>query len=126
MGAGRLFAPRELTLNVDSLFWAASDPVTGTGSVFSASLVGPSTALDYEFGAPGPWDVAVDATNLYWTDSEAGFVQQRSIDGSASAMLTYDGDGPKSLVVDEAYVYWLSTAPAGIWKVPIGGARHSI
>ncbi len=116
-----LAAPRELTLSPDSVFWAASDPVTETGSVHSAPLLGTGTAVEYEFGPPGPWDVAVDATNLYWTDSEMGLVGRRSIGGSAVAILTDDGQAPKSLVVDEAAVYWLSTAPAGIWKVPIGG-----
>ncbi len=70
-----------------------------------------------------PFGVAVDWTNLYWTDysngNGASAVMQAPIRGGAPVTLA-SGGFPEGIAVDAAYVYWIDELGT-VKKVPIGG-----
>jgi uncharacterized repeat protein (TIGR03803 family) len=79
-------------------------------------------------GLSDPSAVAVDATNLYFTDSVAGTVMKAALNGDAPSTLASGQTTPLAIAVDATSVYWVNdgTAPnsyadGSIMKVALGG-----
>ena len=68
-------------------------------------------------GQDGADAVAVDDTNVYWTDHGNGTVMKEPIGGGTPTTLASGGAG--RLAVDAENVYWLGAGT--VMKVPIGG-----
>jgi sugar lactone lactonase YvrE len=59
---------------------------------------------------------------VYWTDKDAGTVNQRSAAGGAITVLASSELNPRGIAVDATHVYWVSFAnPGHVARVPIGG-----
>jgi hypothetical protein len=81
----------------------------------------------------GVWDVAVDATNLYWTQGgvnpESGRVLRRPLTGGDTVVIADKLDNPGAVFVDATHVYWTATTlgRARVWRVPrAGGANREL
>jgi hypothetical protein len=69
-----------------------------------------------------PYGIAVDAVNVYWTNSGAGEVMQAKTDGSSPLKLATGEDSPRAVRVAGGFVYWVSYSIVGVLrKVPVGG-----
>jgi hypothetical protein len=90
------------------------------GSVMTVPLTGgqPTT---FATGAGG--GLAIDATNVYWTDgSVSGRIMKAPRGGGAFTTLASAQDTPVALTVDTTDVYWLNGSSfAAVMSVPIDG-----
>lgn len=74
-----------------------------------------------------PWDIAVDASHVYWTEQGSGKVMMASkVDGSGAKELASGQNKPQGIAVDGAAVYWANTGGGTISKVPIGGGTITV
>jgi hypothetical protein len=108
---------------------------TGSGGGIAAgsggaSSGGPGGGAGHPFFTPplvtGPvnsaWDIAVDATHVYWSDQKAEAVMSIPKQGGTPVTLASGQSGINHIAVDANFVYWTNTLPSGsVMKVPIGG-----
>jgi len=68
------------------------------------------------------WDIAVDATHVYWTDRAARAVMRIPKEGGTPETLAWPQEDLGRLAVDSNFVYWTNTLPSGdVMKLAIGG-----
>src|SRR5262249_42058160 len=66
------------------------------------------------------WGVAVDATDVYWTDTDGDVVMKVPKGGGLPVKLA-TGSQPTSIAVDATDVYWTNTYSGEVMRVPKGG-----
>lgn len=73
-------------------------------------------------GQDHPFNVALDGTSLYWTNSAPdGAIMKVSLIGGAAAVLASGEHRPGPLVVDSSRVYWTSLADGEVRAVALAG-----
>lgn len=68
-------------------------------------------------------DIAVDATNLYWSTNTMGTIEKVPLRGGAPSTLVSGQVPTYSLAVDATNVYWNGTA---VMKAPLAGGAPSV
>jgi hypothetical protein len=124
--------PAAVVLDGTNVYWAnegttqcPQSPYCHGGSMNSVPVGGGSySTLVSDLNAPD--SVAVDGTNVYWTDPEDQTVNQAPLAGGDTIVLASGQNGPRSVAVDGSNVYWVDTgdpnkANGVVQKVPIGG-----
>jgi hypothetical protein len=83
------------------------------GGVAVVSLPGSNHSIDA---------LAVDNTNVYWTDINDGWVMSCAKAGCDNATVLADGqDGPYGIAVDATNIYWTNFNGGQVLECPIGG-----
>ena len=81
------------------------------------------------FSSDYAWDVAVDATSIYWTNDgggSTGTVLKRALGSSVTVTLASGQNAPQAIVVDGTSVYWLNSSGPPM-TVPLGGGTpHAV
>lgn len=128
-----------------SLLWLgeltrSTTPSSSTLAPILGALIGAQTACTQAADPDGivvadgqqASGLAIDSTNLYWTNLD-GSVMTMTLQGSSPiALATGLATRPSSIAVDEAYVYWtnlgsLETPTDGsVMKVPLDGGPATI
>ncbi|HEY6459805.1 MAG TPA: hypothetical protein VIY73_06625, partial [Polyangiaceae bacterium] len=105
-----------------------TDPVARTGAVMKAPLAGtaggPPTTL--ASGQDGPHGIAVDGSNVYWTNQGDGFdpdgsVMKVPLAGGTPTTLASGLTSPWEIALDATSAYWTSNSQGTVMKVPLGG-----
>lgn len=74
-----------------------------------------------------PQQIAMDATNIYWTEiaypltTTSGSVKSKTIAGGAETTLATGLNAPFGIAVDTTHVYFTEEGGGNVKKVPIGG-----
>jgi cysteine-rich repeat protein len=64
------------------------------------------------------WNLAVDSTHVYWTNSNGGEVMKVPLGGGTPVVLASGQAGPRDIAVDSTHVYWTNESPGEVMKVP--------
>jgi hypothetical protein len=112
------------SIAVDSanLYFTNSVP---NGSVLKVSLAGGVPQV-LAAGLAMPIGLALDGTNVYWTDSLDGTVMKVSLDGGPSVVLATGQGAAAYVAVDSSSVYWTSVDGGTVMKVSIDGGDPSV
>lgn len=79
-------------------------------------------------GQSNPCGIAVDPSNVYWTNLGNGTVMKVPLGGGTPIVLASGQDGPRRIAVDSTSVYWTNSGEsvntsgdAAVMSVPISG-----
>jgi hypothetical protein len=145
-------SPSPIAVDADSAFWASYDggfrdagctPSTctngactpsgcsfigtpGTGTVMKVPLAG-GTPVMLASSPNVVFDIAVDATSVYWTSDAfspgpgTGTIMKVSRDGGTPVTLASGQSLPFEIAVDTTSVYWTTNNDGTVMKVPLAG-----
>jgi hypothetical protein len=104
-----------------SVYWTEQT----AGAVMKVPLTGGTPSVVTT--ANSPWDIALDATNVYWTSTVDGVMKAPKGGGAATALSTPGPTLPTAgIAVNATNVYWGSQFPAGVSTVPVQGGPQSV
>ena len=115
-----------LAIDATSVYWG--DETGSLGAVRSVPLGGGAPAnltktklrkamTDYAVA------VAVDTTNVYWTDPNAHALLTVPIGGGATATLASGLKNPGGIAVDATRAYWTDITAGTVMSVPLAGSK---
>jgi hypothetical protein len=116
--------PAGLAMNDTHVFWADWDEQLG-GAIMRYPK-GATSAAPHLTLAGAPVGLALDATNLYFTDINGLRVVQAPLDGSSPQDIATTGNYPWAIAVDGTNVYWTDPVENTISTTPIGGTSVTI
>jgi hypothetical protein len=97
-------------------YWTMNGPTNTTSAVMSVPLDGGATTT-VASAQNGVAAIALDDTNVYWTNYLGGTVMAVPLSGGTPVTLASAQQGPVNVVVDATSVYWSNYAGGQIMKV---------
>ena len=74
-----------------------------------------------------PWDLVANATDLYFTDYDAGTVNKVPLGGGALTAISSGEQQPYGIAIDDDYVYWSNEGSGVVLRQPLaGGANETV
>jgi len=122
---GEQIAPGRIVLDTEHVYWVNRGlPETSNnnsfpfGSVHRASRTHEGTVETVASNQGLAFDLAVDATHLYWTATEDGTLMRWPVDGSSApeALIT-DAQLPTGVALDDAAIYYVETGAGGVERL---------
>ncbi len=114
--------PIAIAADAESLYWTAlgSTSTFGDGRVMKMPLAeGTPTTLVAALNS-APESIAINATGVYWADTDAKAIMRVPLAGGAATVLAGAQVAPTGVSADAANVYWTNDA-GEVLKVPSGG-----
>jgi hypothetical protein len=72
-----------------------------------------------------PWDIAVDATNVYWTNNTSpGTVMKAPVAGGAATPIATNQISPARIAIDATYAYWTNFDGGTVMRAPLNGGAN--
>jgi hypothetical protein len=118
-----------LTLDANNLYVSSYDSATQGGGCSAVINVVPlnGNAITSPYGDCTVVRMAVDATNIYWTDSGPPnglippSVMMQSLTGTPAATQVTTAQGPYAIAIADGVLYWTDTVAGMVMKYVVGG-----
>jgi hypothetical protein len=129
-------SPRDLLITgtgmLSAPIWSSATPATAmgalTGTLYTVApgqTVSPPATSTLYTGLASPEGLAINGSNLFWTDFQTNTIFMGSVDGTAKiATLFTNANYPYRIVADGTYVYWTDEGTSGL--SPPNGAIESL
>jgi len=110
-----------LAIDGSHVYWGDVAGGTGTGALYQANRDG-TNVIPLVRGIDSVYGIAVDATNVYFTNYPDNTVNAVPIGGGAVTVLASGEDSPTQLTTDGVSLYWLNIGyTQAVRKRPIAG-----
>jgi hypothetical protein len=121
--------PRGIATDQTNVYWAElgspDGDASGPGSIVTCGLAGCAggTATVYAPSEDGAFDLVVDPSAVYWTDTFSGLVRKCAIGGCGDEPTTLATDSPplSGVAIDPTSIYWAEVASGNIIQCPLSG-----
>jgi sugar lactone lactonase YvrE len=129
--ANGLVAPDGVVVDETTVYWANGTNQQVEGSIMAMPKAAVGTPIIFAAHQQGPRALALDAKNVYWTDSApyapnpTGLVMTAPKSGGAPRVLASGQGNPLGIAVDASYVYWANSDAGTVMRVPAGGGSSS-
>lgn len=101
-----------------SLYWISA----GTEGRFARWMLRGGGVVDLVTGLDNAQSMKVLSDSVLWLESgQTREIRAWPKGGGPATTFAAVAESSRSLAVDEAYVYWASAAPGGVFRAPIGG-----
>lgn len=78
-------------------------------------------------GQAGPYEMAIDAAHIYWTNTNSGEVMRANKDGSSpTVMVSGQSTLLRGVTVDDTTLYWSTYVNGQILSMPKGGGAATV
>ena len=110
---------------------SAQPPVIGSGLYWSNFSNGTIMAANPDgtdatalvTGEAAPWGVAVNATNVFWTnETSSGTIMRANLDGSNVTTLVTGQSNPYGIAIDAGHIYWTNYLSGTVMESSLDGA----
>ena len=111
-----------------AIYWAnAGNHSSGAGAIWMANLDGTSPHA-IATGQDDPAGVAVDASHLYWANTDDNAIVEAGLDGSSPRTIVINQDAPFGVAISAGHLYWSNFgADEEIWEANLDGSSpHAI
>jgi hypothetical protein len=117
-----------IALDSANVYFTYSGTTGASDGLVAQVPIAGGAALVLASGQNFPWAIAVDATNVYWTNSGSGAVggavMKVPIGGGSppTTLASLPAAQPIGIAVNSTAVYWADHADGAIMKLPIGSS----
>jgi hypothetical protein len=127
---GTALVPLGMAINATSIYFVAYVS-GGGGGLFQLPIAGGTPSEVWTAGPTGyPYDVAVDGSNVYWTDfgvgKTDGAVYSMPLGGGTVTTMASGIGGPRQLAVDSANVYFTAYNEGLVYEEAIGSMHPGV
>jgi hypothetical protein len=104
-----------------NLYYGVDSRGRGSGSIWRKPI---AAGMEVQLtGNINPWWLAIDASNIYWSDRQLGVVQKMALGGGATTVLASSLTGPNAVASDGSFVYFAVGADGLVGRVPVSGGQ---
>jgi len=96
------------------------------GGVYRVSKVGGT--VETLATSSRPYDLAIDATYVYWTDLTDGTLSRAPLSGGTVDVLASGANAGAHLTIDATNAYWIDAGPVGakVMQTPLAGGTSTV
>lgn len=116
-----VYGAAHMAQDANNVYWTSSAPVDGTVSGVIVSVPKGGGTVSTLVSEPDGWRaLAVDATNIYWTNLSLGTVEKAPLTGGTPTTLASGQVQPSGIALYAGTLYWKDSG-GGIVSVPTTG-----
>jgi hypothetical protein len=106
-------SPWNIAANAGVLYWTAQDAAVPQNGAVMEMGTNEMQPTPFAAAQDKPWGIAVDGSNVYWTNVNGGTVMRKSVQGGPILTIAVKQEHPQGIAVDAQNVYWVNAGEAG-------------
>jgi hypothetical protein len=91
-----------------TFYWTAQNTMVHPSGAVMTMAIGGTAPTAFAELQDKPWGIAVDGSDVYWTNGDGGTVMRKSEKGGPMVTIAVKQNNPQGIVVDAQNVYWVN------------------